>query len=146
MTEVIRKKRSYKGSANPSWKGGRVLKDGYWMIYKPDHPFCNSHRYVAEHRLRMEEYLGRYLRPEEQIHHLDMNTGNNRIGNLMMFANRAEHLIYERTLDLFNRYCLRCKSKETYIAKSGRFIWLKYKNGHICTKCYDKMRSKKRKS
>ena len=40
----------------------------------------------------MEEHLGRYLNPEEVVHHIDGNPANNNIENLELFANNAEHL------------------------------------------------------
>jgi hypothetical protein len=61
--------RGLKGSKNHSWKGGRVLRNGYWSIKKLDHPFKDAHGYVFEHRLVMEKKLGRYLKPCEIVHH-----------------------------------------------------------------------------
>jgi hypothetical protein len=37
---------------------------------------------IAEHRLVMEEYLGRYLDPEEIPHHIDEIKDHNDIENL----------------------------------------------------------------
>jgi len=132
------------GKQSSNWKGGRKLHGGYWHIYKPDHPFCNFHGYVYEHRLVMEEYLGRYLTEQEEIHHLDCNRENNRIGNLMLFANHGEHSKYEMggtiRIDMSTRYCFLCGSTETYITKKGRPHWLRYQNGIICYKCYKKIR------
>ena len=140
MTEVINKKISYKGSANPAWRGGRILLGGYWRIWQPDHPFCNSHGYVREHRFIMEEYLGRYLRREEEIHHINGIKTDNRIENLMLFPNGAEHKRYERTLNMSDRICLLCNSSKTYIKKkTGRPDWLRYQDGYICRKCYRKI-------
>ncbi len=60
---------SRKGKNNVNWKGGRVLRNGYWSIKKLDHPFRDVHGYVFEHRLAMEKMLGRYLQPNELVHH-----------------------------------------------------------------------------
>lgn len=142
MTEIIKKKHRFIGSAAPNWKGGRVFNGRYWTIYKPDHPFANKHGCVLEHRLRLEEYLDRYLLPEEEVHHLDLNKENNRIGNLMWFSNQAEHKSYERTgnayavKNKFNRYCLSCGGK-TYVRKNtGYEQWHRHENEFICEKCY----------
>ena len=74
-------------------KNGRY-KDtkGYILIHKPDHPFCNAHRYVFEHRLVIEKYLRRFLTPKEQVHHINEITNDNRIENLMGFANFGYHM------------------------------------------------------
>jgi len=60
------------GSNNPNWRGGR-RKDhfGYIYICSPDHPHKNKRGEVAEHRLVMERILGRYLEPEEVVHHIN---------------------------------------------------------------------------
>ena len=52
----------YKGSDNPCWRGGRHQReDGYVFIFKPEHINANSAGYILEHRLIMEEHLGRSL-------------------------------------------------------------------------------------
>lgn len=146
MTRDFSRRRSYKGSAHPQWKGGRKLAHGYWLILKPDHPHCNSRGYIFEHRLRMEEYLGRYLTEEEEIHHLDMNKENNRIGNLMLFATNAEHKRYEmwgqkiHKKDMSGRLCLLCGGKTHIDKKGGWEHWHKYRDDFICKRCYDKQR------
>lgn len=37
---------------------------------------------------------GRYLTPEEVVHHDDNDPGNNKDANLILFANQAEHKKY----------------------------------------------------
>jgi hypothetical protein len=39
----------------------------------------------------MEAKLGRYLTPEEVVHHIDGDKENNDPDNLMLFANNGEH-------------------------------------------------------
>jgi hypothetical protein len=50
---------------------------------------------VYEHRLVMEQKLGRTLRPGEVVHHIDADRANNDPDNLMVFASNGEHLRYE---------------------------------------------------
>jgi hypothetical protein len=74
------------------WKGGKsITKDGYIMIYSPKHPFCIKNGYVLEHRLKMEKKLGRFLKKDENIHHLDGNVKNNKLNNLYLSSN-SEHI------------------------------------------------------
>jgi hypothetical protein len=44
------------------------------------------------HRLIMEEFLGRKLKKEERIHHINGNKSDNRIENLKLFKNDSEHM------------------------------------------------------
>jgi hypothetical protein len=69
---------------NPSWKGGRVkTNEGYIRIYMPNHPESNK-QYVLEHRLIMEQKLGRYLTKDELVHHLNGIKDDNRPENLVV--------------------------------------------------------------
>lgn len=80
-----------RGKNHPRWKEGRTINDqGYILIYSPNHPFCDNKNYVREHRLIMEKHLGRYLKPEEVVHHINDNPSDNRIKNLKLFT-KGEH-------------------------------------------------------
>ncbi len=43
------------------------------------------------HRLIMERKIGRELKPEEIVHHIDENKLNNHPDNLQLFSNKSEH-------------------------------------------------------
>ena len=64
-------------------------------VYLPSHPHATKAGYVLEHRLTMEEKLGRYLRPGEVVHHRDKNKLNNNPANLILYARNADHLRQE---------------------------------------------------
>jgi hypothetical protein len=82
---------------HPRWKGGKT-KDGggYVLIRKPEHPFAQTNGYVSQHRLVMEKHLGRYLLPEEVVHHKNNTIHDNRIENLTLFDNKSKHQKYHR--------------------------------------------------
>lgn len=83
------------GKGHPNWKGGTRIVKGYRYIYTPDHPFATKSRYVSEHRLVMEQKLGRYLHPKEVVHHIDGKSLNNHPDNLVVFGSNGKHLAYE---------------------------------------------------
>lgn len=85
-----------RGSRNGSWKGGRTLdKDGYVLLQAPSHPHANSGGYVREHRLVMEQLLGRCLNPREVVHHRNSDHADNRPENLELYDSNGSHLAQE---------------------------------------------------
>ena len=82
----------YIGPNHPNWKGGKFKRfDGYIYIWQPSHPYCGIRGYMMEHRLIMEQMIGRYLKPTEIVHHINGILDDNRPENLKLFANNSEH-------------------------------------------------------
>ncbi len=80
------------GSHGGHWKGGKkVTKQGYVQIYSIGHPFADGDGYVMRHRLAMEKKIGRFLRPEEVVHHVNNCKGDDRIENLELLENQGAH-------------------------------------------------------
>lgn len=78
---------------NGFWNGGLVVdKSGYILARRPSHPNRTKAGYVRLHRLVMERHLGRFLETPEVVDHLDGDTSDNRIQNLVLYASNAEHL------------------------------------------------------
>lgn len=61
----------------------RLQKNGYLTI-------CLANKKYYIHRLIMEEHLGRKLKSDEQVHHINGNKLDNRIENLQVIK-RGEH-------------------------------------------------------
>lgn len=90
---------------NYFWQGGKQIeREGYVLVKAPDHPYRSKAGYVREHRLVMEQMIGRYLRPEEEVHHKDGDPTNNHADNLQLFANHAEHMRHHWLQEWHARY------------------------------------------
>ena len=69
-----------RGEANPNYVRGYQLNSwGYKMV-------THNGKKVYEHRLVMEQHLGRSLLPGEEVHHKDGNKLNNSIENLEILS------------------------------------------------------------
>lgn len=77
------------GKEHSNWKGGRHIMLGYIKVYQPSHPCAYGIGYMLEHRLVMEEYLGRYLDAGEIVHHIDGSRDNNVIENLELCLSKV---------------------------------------------------------
>ena len=66
----------------PNWKGGRISSRGYVQLKMPNHPNADSRGYVYEHRYIMAKVIGRPIRVEEIVHHVNGDIEDNRIENL----------------------------------------------------------------
>ena len=64
---------------------------GYEEVYIPGHPAARNNGCVLKQRIIAEEKLGRYLQPNEVVHHKDGNRLNNHPDNLMVFCNQESH-------------------------------------------------------
>jgi hypothetical protein len=86
------------GPLNPNWKGGRTVAEHGYVLIKVgvDHPLADVRGYAYEHRLVMSEKIGRWVTPEEEVHHKDENRSNNHPDNLELKASHAEHALEHR--------------------------------------------------
>lgn len=84
--------RNNRGPNNPNWKGGVVkLIDGRVGIYAPGHPeatLCGG-TYALRYRLVAAEKLGRPLRDDEVVHHINGDPTDDRPENLDVMTDSA---------------------------------------------------------
>ena len=72
------------------------MKDsnGYELVHVPKHPCAPRNGYMREHRLVMELHLGRTLKKEEYVHHINNDKSDNRIENLCAMTNSAHTIMH----------------------------------------------------
>jgi len=95
-----RSKKAPPGELSKNWRGGRKIdRDGYILVTAPlGHPTARKagkgrlRGQILEHRLVMEQILGRHLESGEVVDHIDGNKMNNAPENLRLFSSNAEHL------------------------------------------------------
>lgn len=68
--------------------------NGYIALHLPEHEHAlmnpRMYGWVYEHRVVAEEFLGRPLRKDEEVHHLDENKTNNHPENLLVLT-QSQH-------------------------------------------------------
>ena len=77
-------------------KGTRVKSTGYIEYTK------GTNKGRCEHCVVMEQHLGRKLRTDEVVHHINRNRKDNRLNNLQLMT-RSEHSKLHRQLQLKNQ-------------------------------------------
>jgi hypothetical protein len=137
------------GKDHPNWKGGRIrTNQGYYLLYLPDHPLCESKGYVLEHRYVWEQYNIAILLPWAEVHHKDKNRDNNNIDNLEAMTYSQHLSLHKRGIARMteHRICANCLSDKTFMKRSvtGEKIFpfwyiLDRSNGfYLCHNCYQR--------
>lgn len=74
-------------------KPARIDQYGYVVAWAPEHPKAWGAGWYFEHRLVMEAHLGRRLKSEEDVHHVNGIKDDNRVENLQVMHHHAHKLI-----------------------------------------------------
>lgn len=92
---------------------------------------------VQEHRIIMENHLGRKLKSTELVHHIDGNPKNNNIKNLQVMNWKDHGKLHEKKAIFIELICKNCnnkfnKSKSAYnrLKKKGQKIFVCSKKCH----------------
>lgn len=82
------------GPRNPAFvPGPKPDRNGYRRI-------CVDERGpIYEHRWVMEQIVGRRLRDEEVVHHIDLDKANNSPSNLLLLPDQATHMRVHASLE-----------------------------------------------
>jgi hypothetical protein len=122
-------------------KNSRMI-NGYVVIYKPEHPKAmkskNWEGYIYEHIYIAEHELGREIRQDEVVHHLDLCRDHNWAGNLLVLPN-SEHVKLHSWIEDNNIKPIQKENKNTYCKRCGKV--LKTSNEEYCSlSCSNKNR------
>ena len=90
VIKMYKKKIRYENPMIPR-KYKRKNNNGYEVI-------LDGITWVQEHRIVVENFIGRKLTKEETVHHISGNKQENDISNLMLFNNLREHREFERRI------------------------------------------------
>lgn len=87
-------------------RGQLRQSSGYQYVTRADHHLANSNGYVAEHRVKAEEYMGIKLKPEDRVHHINFDKLNNERWNLAVLPSQAVHREIHEYLQKIGIYLL----------------------------------------
>lgn len=96
----------------------------YEYVIDKTHPRANQDGSVYLHIIIAEQIIGRYLLPDEVVHHKDLNKLNNDPSNIMIFATRNDHTRF---------HMHECDESLLTLNENGVYICIEQK--HICIDC-----------
>lgn len=116
----------------------------YKWIFMPEHPKSTKKGWIQEHRVVAEQIVGRILKPEEVVHHIDENTTNNNVNNLMVFATSNDHAAYHGGREIYEIdsvwYALPKEHKPKQCEICGKIFIPKWESTQrfCCKRCQNK--------
>lgn len=118
-----------------------VSKGDYNYAVVPEHPKRTKNNYVLEHRVVMENHLGRLLNDDEVVHHINGNKKDNRIENLEILFDK-EHSRLHGIKHGHKMVLLKCPWCHKIFAKNRNKTYLSKPNKYPCTCCSERCRGK----
>jgi hypothetical protein len=133
------------------WKYSKTVawSDGYVAVCLAEHPNAMNGRYVFEHRVVMENMLGRLLGSEEHVHHINEIKSDNRPENLQVLS-AVEHMsLHHGTSEQVKMRCVSCTKTFYMLACKHKDFSLnprtRERKFHACSKsCQVKFQQKLR--
>jgi len=108
----------------------KANKCPYDRFYDPYHPLANKGGLVAYHRHIASIKMGRWLKRQEVVHHINGNKLDNRIENIIVLTLSSHILQHHKERGNYvseERICLFCKNT---------FLAVKNYNKYCSVKCY----------
>lgn len=114
----------------------------YLCEFAPSHPRATKEGYVRTHILVAEKKLGRYLRLDECVHHIDEDKYNNHPDNLMVFKTIADHSAFHKGVQaVCDNGVWYCPNKRIYDKEICPICGVNYKDAkaNMCIDCRRKL-------
>ena len=124
------------------WNIQKIVSKGeYNYAIVPEHPNRTKNNYVLEHRVVIENYIGRLLNENEVVHHINGDKKDNRIDNLIVLT-AEEHAKLHGAKTGHKMVVLQCPWCHKIFAIQKRNSFLDKHNKYQCTCCSNKCRGK----
>lgn len=118
------------------------MDNGYVEIIDTTHHRARSSGAVYEHIIVAERKIGRLLKPEEVVHHINKIRHDNRPDNLMIFRSNADHTRFHHGAEVYfdKEEIAYCKPVEVkYCSCCGKDL-CHDTEGSLCFDCNNKKR------
>lgn len=108
------------GTIRPSGGGYVIIKVGrdYKSPNKIKTPSGIEKQWMLQHRYAMELHIGRFLEPQERVHHKNGKRDDNRIENLELWKIASEH-ITPAGVRSSDYHCPGCRCRDTEKSKNA---------------------------
>ena len=107
----------------------------YYVFCDKKHPLVNKSGWVYYHRHVMSMKIGRWLKTEEHVHHIDGNRMNNELSNLELLSVQEHMAKHYPTSKRFKK----CKGCKKYTVRTGADA---FKHRYCSNECWEKFKCK----
>jgi len=108
------------GKNSKHWQGGEIIIGNRVWVYDPQHPNAKyNHNYVVRSRWLMSKKIGRAIRRNEDVHHINGDRTDDRIENLVLLTHKAHGKLLKHT-EATKQIIRECTAKQRRLR--GKFI------------------------